>query len=59
MPDDTKGGLARVAAKERNNHMQGRTGAATRKISGPAAGSRGHANPVRGGGINRATKGMR
>jgi hypothetical protein len=46
-------GLARVSAKETNQNKQGRgTDAATPKLR-----MRGDKNPLKGGGINRATQG--
>lgn len=46
-----------VPLKETNNYKQGRSGAGTHKIKGPAVGHT-SGNKTQGGGINRATKGL-
>ncbi len=47
----------KVAYKETSNQSGGRgSGAATKKVSGPAVGHS-KTNPTKGGGIHRATKG--
>ena len=45
--------------KEKNNHMQGRSGSGTKMNKGPAYGGSTRGNKLRGGGINRALKGKR
>lgn len=47
---------SKVGYTEINNHKQGRTGSGVDKKKGPAAGKRGIVNPVKSGGIYRATK---
>ena len=54
MGKDFVGGLARAKAKEQSNYPQGRSGGGTKKLAGPVK-SVAH-NPVKSGGINRATK---
>ena len=44
------------ALKEHNNFKQGKSGAETPKKMGPATRGSVMANPVKSGGINRATK---
>ena len=48
-------GLARVSAKEKDNHKSGRFGSETKKLPGPVR--IGVHNPTNQGGINRATRG--
>ena len=48
-------GLARVKGREKSNYPQGRSGGGTKKLAGPVK-SVAH-NPVKSGGINRATQG--
>lgn len=48
-------GLARVSAKERDNHKSGRSGGETKKLTGNIRIQ--HHNPTTSGGINRATRG--
>jgi len=55
MGKDFAEGLARAKSKEKSNYSQGRSGGETKKIAGPTK-SVAH-NPVRSGGINRATQG--
>ena len=43
--------------REKNNHMQGRSGSGIKKNKGPAYGGSTGGNKTKGGGINRATKG--
>lgn len=43
------------ASKEKNNHLQGRSGSETPKKPGVVGSV--HSNPTKSGGINRATKG--
>ena len=45
-----------TGSKEHNNHLQGRSGGKAPEKPGPAAGRSGSPNPVKSGGINRATK---
>lgn len=47
----------RGVMKEKNNHMQGRSGSETPKMMGPASGNTKQGNPTMSGGINRPTKG--
>jgi len=47
----------KVSLKETNNFKGGRSGSKVPEKMGPAVGGASkHKNPVRGGGINRATK---
>lgn len=50
---------ARAKKREVNNQPQGRSGSGTLKHPGPAKGNRGIVNPVKSGGIFRATKGRK
>lgn len=56
-------GLKRVMSKERHNESDGGRGMdagyANKKKRGPASGGSNAGNPTQGGGINRATKGMK
>ena len=53
------GVMNKVPYSETNNHKQGKTGSGPRANTkvGPATGRKGHVNPTKSGGINRATKG--
>ena len=51
--------VSREGFKEINNYKQGKTGAGTKKMGGPAKGKRGIVNPTKGGGIYRSTKGKK
>jgi len=55
--NDKADGLRRVASKEHNSQSQGRSGGGTMKLPGPVK-SVAH-NPLKGGGINRATSGKK
>lgn len=48
-------GLSRVSSKEKTNQMQGRE----KSAAVPKTRLRGDKNPMKGGGINRATMGRR
>jgi hypothetical protein len=50
-------GGRQAAFKEISNYKQGRSGAKVQMKRGPAAGNSGTKNPLKGGGINRATQG--
>lgn len=55
MPRDTSGS---IGLKEKNNHKMGRTGSGVEQFLGPAVQGLGkRSNPVKSGGINRATEG--
>lgn len=58
-PSGPKGAIASklTGGLEKNNHLQGRTGAETPKHKGPANRGVLPGNPTSGGGINRPTKG--
>lgn len=47
--------VGKVPLKETNNQSQGKSGGATKQLSGPAKSPK--QNPTKGGGIFRATKG--